>query len=93
MVEGKLVFVTRLPEKVTFTFLKVTFSDERMTFTILKVTFSNEKVTLFGVKVTFSCIKISFSYRLSGKLINSIFFIMRLFYHDFVSVNDVETPL
>jgi hypothetical protein len=51
LVEGKLVFVTRLPEKVTFTILKVTFSDERMTFTILKVTFS-------GLKVVFSCIDI-----------------------------------
>ena len=45
----KLVYVTRPAEKVTFTFLKVTFSDERMTFTILKVTFS-------GLKVVFSCI-------------------------------------
>ena len=51
MVEGKLVFVTRLPDKVTFTILKVTFSDERMTFTFLKVTFS-------GLKVVFSCIDI-----------------------------------
>ena len=45
------MFVTRPPEKVTFsgekvtfTFLKVVFSDEKMTFTILKVTFSDEKV-------------------------------------------------
>ena len=45
------MFVTRPPEKVTFsgekvtfTFLKVVFSDEKMTFTILKVTFSGEKV-------------------------------------------------
>ena len=41
----------RPPEKVTFTFLKVTFSDEKMTFTILKVTFS-------ALKVTFSYINI-----------------------------------
>ena len=39
---------------MTFTFLKVTFSDEKMTFTILKVTFSDEKVTLFGNKLVFS---------------------------------------
>ena len=38
------MFVTRPPEKVTFTILKVTFSREKMTFTILKVTFSDEKV-------------------------------------------------
>ena len=47
-----MVFVTRPPEKVTFsgekmtfTFLKVVFSDEKMTFTILKVTFSLLTVT------------------------------------------------
>ena len=38
------MFVTRPPEKVTFSREKVTFSDEKMTFTILKVTFSDEKV-------------------------------------------------
>ena len=55
------MFVTRPPEKVTFsgekmtfTFLKVTFSDEKMTFTILKVTFSDEKVTFSDEKVVFS---------------------------------------
>ena len=34
------MFVTRPPEKVTFSREKVTFSREKMTFTILKVTFS-----------------------------------------------------
>ena len=42
-----MVFVTRPPEKVTF-------SREKVTFTFLKVTFSDEKVTLFGNKVVFS---------------------------------------
>ena len=48
------MFVSLFPEKVTFTFLKVTFSDEKMTFTILKVTFSDEKVTFTILKVVFS---------------------------------------
>jgi len=51
LVEGKLVYVTRPAEKVTFTFLKVTFSDERMTFTILKVTFSGLKVILLHINM------------------------------------------
>ena len=46
-----MIFVSLFPEKVTFTILKVTFSDEKMTFTILKVTFST-------LKVVFSCINI-----------------------------------
>ena len=51
MVEGKLVFVTRLPEKVTFTILKVTFSDEKVVFRILKVTFSGLKVILLHINM------------------------------------------
>ena len=43
------MFVTRPPEKVTFSDEKVTFSDEKMTFTILKVVFSDEKV-VFSVQ-------------------------------------------
>ena len=56
-----MLFVTRLLEKVTFTFLKVTFSAEKMTFTILKMTFSNEKVTflwqIIGFFLTFSSLQ------------------------------------
>ena len=53
-----MVFITRPPEKVTFsgekmtfTFLKVTFSDEKMTFTILKVTFRALKVVFSNKKI------------------------------------------
>jgi hypothetical protein len=48
------VFVTRPPEKVTFSGEKMTFTFLKVTFTFLKVTFSDEKVTLFGNKVVFS---------------------------------------
>ena len=44
-----MVFVTRPPEKVTFSGEKMTFSGEKMTFTFLKVTFSDEKV-VFSVQ-------------------------------------------
>ena len=39
-----MVFVTRPPEKVTFSDEKMTFSGEKVVFTILKVTFSGVKV-------------------------------------------------
>ena len=55
--------MTRPPEKVTFTFLKVTFSDEKMTFTILKVTFSRLKVILSCMNM-----RINIRYGTRGKL-------------------------
>ena len=54
-----MVFVTRPPEKVTFTFLKVTFSREKMVFRILKVTFSELKTTFsyinMRINIRFQC--------------------------------------
>ena len=49
------------PEKVSFRFLKVTFSAEKVSFRILKVSFSGEKVSFRILKVSFRRLKVSFS--------------------------------
>ena len=59
------MFVTRPPEKVTFSGEKMTFTFLKVVFTILKVTFSDEKMTLFGNKVVFSDEKEVFSQQFS----------------------------
>jgi hypothetical protein len=70
-----------------------------MTFTFLKVTFSDEKVTLFGEKVTFSDKKVVFSLQFSREFNPKVYLLGESFQppvandHLFVAIGHLSDAL